>query len=236
MLGTKTAVLFCFDIWFFSITIEQPDFSSLRNQLPLAGAVISGKALWAVQHWDRKWLLLKRRKMRLRALYERCLQCQALSGEREQELQAKLLLALDETHSELGVDDVEAKYHLHFPADEVQINQGQFKRPKRRSRYSVCRQAGLGSVSKCFGLTAEQFGENLKDKVAVFRLYSHAWQSSSLSRPKQRDIRSGTVFDQIICFIFDRGTSSRIFFFFLPRLQRSFQYPQIQSSPIQNLY
>lgn len=126
--------------------------------------MISGKALWAVQHWDRKWLLLKRRKMRLRALYERCLQCQALSGEREQELQAKLLLALDETHSELGVDDVEAKYHLHFPADEVQINQGQFKRPKRRSRYSVCRQAGLGSVSKCFGLTAEQFGENLKDK------------------------------------------------------------------------
>ncbi|CAB4018053.1 Transcription elongation factor SPT6 [Paramuricea clavata] len=37
------------------------------------------------------------------------------------------------------------------------------KMPKRRDLYTICREAGLGGFAKKFGLTPEQFGENLRD-------------------------------------------------------------------------
>lgn len=125
------------------------------------------KALWAVQQWDKKWLMLRRRKITLRAAYQRRVQGDALNDTAKEDLLTKLLVALDDAQSEVALDDVDVKFNLHFPADDVEAEQGQFKRPKRRSLYSVCRKAGLGNVTKYFGLSPEQFGENLQAMYKV---------------------------------------------------------------------
>lgn len=69
--------------------------------------------------------------------------------------------ALAEAKSEREVDDVDAKFNLHFPPGEADIEEGQFKRPKRKSLYSICYKAGLWEVANKFGYSAEQFGQLL---------------------------------------------------------------------------
>ena len=38
------------------------------------------------------------------------------------------------------------------------MDEGQYKRPKRRSQYSICSKAGLWEVANKFGFSAEQLG------------------------------------------------------------------------------
>jgi transcription elongation factor SPT6 len=120
-----------------------------------------GQALWAVQHWDKKWLLLQGRKISLQAAYERRIPIDTRDDPEKEDLVEKLLHALMDAPSEQAVDDVDAKFNLHFPPDEVEIVANGFKRPKRKSFYSICRKAGLASMAKHFGLSPDQFGENL---------------------------------------------------------------------------
>ena len=58
------------------------------------------------------------------------------------------------------MEDVDAKFNLHFPPGEVE-EEGQFKRPKRKSLYSICHKAGLWEVASQFGRSAEQLGHHL---------------------------------------------------------------------------
>ncbi|KAJ7545245.1 hypothetical protein O6H91_09G112200 [Diphasiastrum complanatum] len=120
------------------------------------------KGLWAVQSWDKKWLILQRRKRILQTTYTKRAESEIQKDFEKEELLDKLLQSLLDANSEQAVDDVDAKFNLYFPPDDVEVEQGQFKRPKRRSLYSICRRAGLGSVNKLFGLSPEQFGENLQ--------------------------------------------------------------------------
>ncbi|KAM3411347.1 hypothetical protein ACQJBY_003159 [Aegilops geniculata] len=124
------------------------------------------KLLWAVQTLDRKWLLLQKRKVALQIYYERRyddekrriddVTRQALN----RQLYHSIIDALKEAKSEKEVEDVDAKFNLHFPPGEVE-EVGQFKRPKRKSLYSICHKAGLWEVANQFGRSAEQLGQHL---------------------------------------------------------------------------
>lgn len=99
------------------------------------------KLLWAVQTLDRKWLLLQKRKLALQIYYEKRFEeekrriddvtRQALN----RQLYYSIIEALNDAKSEKEVEDVDAKFNLHFPPGEVE-ELGQFKRPKG-SPYTV---------------------------------------------------------------------------------------------------
>ncbi|CAA7401540.1 unnamed protein product [Spirodela intermedia] len=125
------------------------------------------KALWAVQNLDRKWLLLRKRKGALKVYYEKRFEEEARRVDDEtrlaliHQIYKSIIEALNDAKSEREVDDVDMKFNLHFPPGEVDVDEGQFKRPKRKSLYSVCCKAGLWEVAKKFGFSSEQFGLHL---------------------------------------------------------------------------
>ncbi|XP_008649818.1 transcription elongation factor SPT6 homolog isoform X2 [Zea mays] len=124
------------------------------------------KLLWAVQALDRKWLLLQKRKVALQLYYEKRFddEKRRIDDVTRQELNSQLynsiIEALKDAKSEKEVEDVDAKFNLHFPPGEVE-EEGQFKRPKRKSLYSICHKAGLWEVANQFGRSAEQLGHHL---------------------------------------------------------------------------
>lgn len=69
--------------------------------------------------------------------------------------------SLKAAESEREIDDVDAKFNLHFPPGEVYVDDGQFRRPSRPSHYNSCSKAGLWEVSSKFGYSSEQFGLQL---------------------------------------------------------------------------
>ncbi|KAK6928905.1 Spt6, SH2 domain [Dillenia turbinata] len=122
------------------------------------------KVLWAFQDLDRKWLLLQKRKSALQAYYNRRFEEESRRVYDEmrltlnQQLFESIMKSLKAAESEREVDDVDLKFNLHFPAGEVVLDEGQYKRPKRKSLYSICSKAGLWEVASKFGYSAEQFG------------------------------------------------------------------------------
>jgi hypothetical protein len=93
--------------------------------------------------------------------------------ELNQQLYDSIIEALKDAKSEKEVEDVDAKFNLHFPPGEVE-EEGQFKRPKRKSLYSICHKAGLWEVASQFGCSAEQLGHHLTlTKIPVCDLSSH---------------------------------------------------------------
>lgn len=125
------------------------------------------KVLWTVHSLDRKWLLLQKRKSALEMYYSKRFEEEARRIDDETRLAlnrqifSSISEALKEAKSEREVDDVDAKFNLHFPPGEVDVEEGQFKRPKRKSLYSICYKAGLWEVANKFGLNSEQFGLHL---------------------------------------------------------------------------
>ncbi|KAM0954059.1 putative tex-like protein, HTH domain superfamily [Dioscorea sansibarensis] len=125
------------------------------------------KVLWAVYSLDRKWLLLQKRKKALQVYYNKRFEEEARRIDDEtrlalnQQLFKSVTEALKNAKSEREVDDVDAKFNLHFPPGEVEVEEGQFKRPKRKTLYSTCYKAGLWEVANKFGFSAEQFGKLL---------------------------------------------------------------------------
>ncbi|CAI5486870.1 unnamed protein product [Closterium sp. Naga37s-1] len=141
------------------------------------------QALWAIQQWDRRWLLLQRRKRSLRSAYERPRVDEDEEAERQLAMQG-VLHALDCALSEPAVEDVDAKFNLQFPPEEAVAEEGgrggagggQQRRPRKRSMYSVCRRAGLKGVVKRIGLSAFQLGENL---ISMYK--QHEVEDTALS-------------------------------------------------------
>ncbi|KAF8715916.1 hypothetical protein HU200_026878 [Digitaria exilis] len=124
------------------------------------------KLLWAVQTLDRKWLLLQKRKVALQVYYEKRFDDEkrriddVTRQDLNQQLYNSIIDALKDAKSEKEVEDVDAKFNLHFPPGEIE-EEGQFKRPKRKSLYSICHKAGLWEVANQFGRSAEQLGHHL---------------------------------------------------------------------------
>jgi len=109
-------------------------------------------------------LLLQKRKSALLAYYNKRFEEESrriydetrLSLNRQ--LFESIIGALRNAESEREVDDVDAKFNLHFPPGEAGVDEGQYKRPKRKSLYSICNKAGLWEVASKFGYSSEQFG------------------------------------------------------------------------------
>ena len=89
-----------------------------------------------------------------------------------QQLHDTIIESLKDAKSEREVEDVDAKFNLHFPPGEVEAV-GQLKRPKRKSMYIICQKAGLREVAQQFGRSAEQLGHHLAlTKIPVSDLSS----------------------------------------------------------------
>jgi transcription elongation factor SPT6 len=122
------------------------------------------KVIWAVHDLDRKWLLLQKRKSALGSYYQRRYDEESRSIYDEtrlnlnHQLYESIKKYLEAADSEREIDDVDLKFNLHFPPGEVNVDEGQFKRPKRKSQYTVCSKAGLWEVANKFGYSSEQFG------------------------------------------------------------------------------
>ncbi|KDP29489.1 hypothetical protein JCGZ_19328 [Jatropha curcas] len=125
------------------------------------------KVLWGIQDLDKKWLLLQKRKTALYSYYNKRFEEESRRIYDEtrlnlnQQLFDSILKSLKAAESEREIDDVDAKFNLHFPPGEVGVDEGQYKRPKRKSLYSVCSKAGLWEVANKFGCSAEQLGMSL---------------------------------------------------------------------------
>eukprot|EP00250_Pteridium_aquilinum_P002122 c12328_g1_i1 orf=3-4373(-) len=121
----------------------------------------SFKALWWIYHWDRKWLLLQHRKSSQQETWrKRAVVKESESAANDGTLDM-LIQALQDAESEQAIDDLDAKFNLQFPTDDVPPPKGQYKRPKRQSYYNMCCKAGLRQLVKQLGPTPEQMGENL---------------------------------------------------------------------------
>ncbi|XP_076912331.1 transcription elongation factor SPT6 homolog [Bidens hawaiensis] len=129
------------------------------------------KLLWAILELDRKWLLLQKRKSALQSYYNnRFEQERSIYDETRLHLNQKLFDSITKSlkvaESEREIDDVDAKFNLHFPPADVAVDEGrferhknsQFKRPKRKSQYSICSKSGLWEVATKFGYSSEEFG------------------------------------------------------------------------------
>lgn len=122
------------------------------------------KILWTIQDLDKKWLLLQKRKNGLESYYHKRFEEESRRIYDEtrltlnEQLFESITKSLKAAESEREVDDVDMKFNLHFPPGEVGADDGQYKRPKRRSQYSICSKAGLWEVASKFGYSSEQFG------------------------------------------------------------------------------
>lgn len=122
------------------------------------------QVLWVVYDSDRKWLLLQKRKSAIQAYYnkrfkeESCRKYDETRLSFKQDLFKSIVEALRLAESEREVDDVDSKFNLHFPPGEAGVNEGQYRRPKRKSLYSISNKAGLWEVASKFGYSSEQFG------------------------------------------------------------------------------
>ncbi|KAJ7976530.1 Transcription elongation factor spt6 [Quillaja saponaria] len=125
------------------------------------------KVLWAIQDLDRKWLLLQKRKTALNSYYNKRFEEESRRIYDEtrltlnRQLFESVMRSLKAAESEREVDDVDSKFNLHFPPGEAGVDEGQYKRPKRKSLYSDCSKAGLWEVANKFGYSSEQFGLQL---------------------------------------------------------------------------
>ena len=75
------------------------------------------------------------------------------------QLYNSIIEALKDAKSDKEVEDIDAKFNLHFPP--VEVEEGLFKRPKRKSLYSIYQKAGLWEVANQFGHSSEQLGHHL---------------------------------------------------------------------------
>ncbi|RVW76556.1 Transcription elongation factor SPT6-like [Vitis vinifera] len=97
--------------------------------------------LWVIKDLDRKWLLLRKRKNALQLYYNKCYEEELLKMHDEARLNLNKELFKSISNS------------LKNAESEIE-----FKRPKRKSHYKVCSNAGLWEVAAKFGCNSEQFG------------------------------------------------------------------------------
>ncbi|KAH7843835.1 hypothetical protein Vadar_021229 [Vaccinium darrowii] len=135
-----------------------------HNKADQKRAIRWHKVLWAILDLDRKWLLLQKRKSALQSYYNKRYEEEKsrIYDETRLKLNGQLFESITKSlkaaESEREVDDVDLKFNLHFPVGEIGLDEGKYKRPKRKSQYSVCSKAGLWDVANKFGYSSEQFG------------------------------------------------------------------------------
>ncbi|KAK1292420.1 hypothetical protein QJS10_CPB17g01754 [Acorus calamus] len=144
---------------------EMDDYQDDRTEM--APMMKWHRVLWAINDLNTKWLLLQKRKTALKLYYSKRFEEEArrLDDEIRLTLNRQIFIsvieALEGASSEREVDDVDLKFNLHFPPGEGDTEEGQFKRPTRKSLYSTCSKFRLWEVAQKFGSSSEQFGKSL---------------------------------------------------------------------------
>ncbi|XP_010473556.1 PREDICTED: LOW QUALITY PROTEIN: transcription elongation factor SPT6-like [Camelina sativa] len=125
------------------------------------------KVLWMIQDLDRKWLLLRKRKTALFGYYTKRFEEETCRSDLNKSLFESVIKSLEASETEREVDDVDSKFNLHFPLREID-EEGQYKRPNRKSQYNICSKFGIREFANKFGYSAEQLGLALSlEKVLV---------------------------------------------------------------------
>ncbi|KAH9610332.1 hypothetical protein KSS87_005321 [Heliosperma pusillum] len=193
------------DLPFISMYRKEDIFSLLKD--PEKGENFSRdglkwhKVLWAVRDLDTKWLLLQKRKTALLAYYNKRFEEESRRIYDEtrlslnQQLFVSILHMLEEAESEREVDDVDAKFNLHFPSGEAGVDEGRQKKPKRKSIYAICNKAGLWEVASKFGCSSEQFGMQI------------SLESTRVDEPEDRKETPEEVASNFTCAMFDSPQS-----------------------------
>ncbi|PPR93639.1 hypothetical protein GOBAR_AA27036 [Gossypium barbadense] len=120
-----------------------------------AGQVKWHKVLWIIKEFDKMWLLLQKHKsvlqMHQRKIYDE--ECLKIDNSEKYTLNKQLFesisKSLNEAETKEEIDDVDAKFCLHFLSAEEKMD-GKFKRPIRKSLYSNCMMAGLWKLASQF--------------------------------------------------------------------------------------
>ncbi|KAL3637090.1 Transcription elongation factor spt6 [Castilleja foliolosa] len=139
----------------------ESDIESDPNHKP---ALKWHKVLWAIQDLDQKWLLIQKGKSLHQSYYSKRYEEETRRVYDEtrlslnEQLYESITKSLKTADSEREVDDVDVKFNMHFPRGEVELDEGQHKRPMRKSHYSICNKSGLWEVASKFGYSSEQFG------------------------------------------------------------------------------
>ncbi|CAE5962322.1 unnamed protein product [Arabidopsis arenosa] len=127
------------------------------------------KVLWMIQDLDREWLLLRKRKTALFGYFTKRFEEETCRSDLNKSLFESVMKSPKAAETEREVDDVDSKFNLHFP--HCEIDEGQYKRPKRKSHYSICSKFGIREFANKFGYSAEQLGFALSlEKVFVDEL------------------------------------------------------------------
>ncbi|EFH64227.1 predicted protein [Arabidopsis lyrata subsp. lyrata] len=127
------------------------------------------KVFWMIQDLDRKWLLLRKRKTALFGYFTKRFEEETCRSDLNKSLFESVMKSLKAAETEREVDDVDSKFNLHFP--HCEIDEGQYKRPNRKSHYSICSKFGIREFANKFGYSAEQLGFALSlEKVFVDEL------------------------------------------------------------------
>ena len=121
-------------------------------------------------------MLLQKRKSAVQSYYKRRFEEESRRVYDEtrlvlnQQLFESVMRSLKVAETEREVDDVDSKFNLHFPPGEVGVDEGQYKKPKRKSLYGNYSKAGLWEVASKFGRSSEQLGLSLSliDLVCIF--------------------------------------------------------------------
>eukprot|EP01102_Stenamoeba_stenopodia_P004004 TRINITY_DN1413_c0_g2_i1.p1 TRINITY_DN1413_c0_g2~~TRINITY_DN1413_c0_g2_i1.p1 ORF type:complete len:1514 (+),score=393.97 TRINITY_DN1413_c0_g2_i1:378-4919(+) len=126
-------------------------------------------SVWRVIQWDAKWRHLEQRKEHLREAFKR---------QRDENNQDTLindeddLSLLDSRDSEEEVNDVFDHFRLNYSLENTTTSETSSEAPRKRrpvkqDLYKTLRNTeGIAELSKRFGITAKQFGENLMVNIA----------------------------------------------------------------------
>lgn len=132
--------------------------------------------LWEIYEWDEKWGHLQQRKQALRQMF-----MSAPEGKIQNE---EAIALLEASQKEEELNDIQDYYQLHStPSDKPAVAQPggagpapKHKRPVRRDTYAQCVKAGLSHCAKYFGLTSQQFGDNLVNDYANHDPNDHTYE------------------------------------------------------------
>ncbi|KAL1212232.1 Transcription elongation factor SPT6-like [Cardamine amara subsp. amara] len=114
------------------------------------------KVLWMIQDLDRKWLLLRKRKITLFDYYTKRVEEETCKSDQSKNVFESVIKSLKAAETEREVDDADSKFNLHFPHCET--DEGPYKRPNRKSQYSICSKFGIREFANKFGYSGEKLG------------------------------------------------------------------------------
>ncbi|GIX74854.1 transcription elongation factor SPT6 [Caerostris extrusa] len=131
--------------------------------------------LWTVYRFDEKWCQLRTRKKNLAKLFEKMqqYQCDIIMADPDKPIAEGMrtldhsdILRLKKKHKQLKKSKIKKaskEKELVTEPEAEQETETKVKHVPHRNTYAVCKETGIDGLAKKFGLTAEQFAENLRD-------------------------------------------------------------------------